>query len=408
MISIGGIGCCLIDIIYRNVDFLDKKHDILFSSCKNRKGLIPGSLVFKHDLEEHTGLSIEQILHQVTHGEYPETENLGGPGIIAMIHASQLMVHKESISLSYEGVVGNDHYGKLIKKHLEESSIHHILHEKEGATPTTIVLSDPYFNEGVGERSFINTIGVASQYTPSMVSNSLLSQDIVFFGGTALMPLIHDNLSLLIDKAKYSNSFVCVTTVYDYRAEQRSHLEPWPLVDEEVYRSIDLLIMDAQEAIRISNCLTIDLAILFFKDKGVGSTIITHGHHPVVAYASSTVFKEMSISEYPISKRISEELSSQKHGQGDTTGCGDNFAGGVIASIAAQANSNGFKAIDIVQAISWGVCSGGYSCLHTGGMFVESSKGEKIQLLIPFVKDYMQQIHYEESVNTDPLLKWKK
>ena len=206
-------------------------------------------------------------------------------------------------------------------------------------------------------------------------------------------------------KQKKNNSFVCVTTVYDFRAEQHAPQAPWPLVDNEGYQSIDLLIMDAQEAKRISNCNTIESAIIFFKDKGVGATIITHGQYPVVAYASSPMYKRQDIGEFPISDRIYKELAALKCPLGDTTGCGDNFAGGVLASVASQATVHGFSNIDIVQAISWGVCSGGYTCLHTGGMFVERFKGEKLSLLMPYVRDYLKQINYEEPLTFDSLLK---
>jgi len=53
----------------------------------------------------------------------------------------------------------------------------------------------------------------------------------------------------------------------------------------------------------------------------------------------------------PVSQAIRNEL---KNFSGvDTTGCGDNFTGGVIASIVNQL-STGKRKLDLKEACSWG------------------------------------------------------
>jgi sugar/nucleoside kinase (ribokinase family) len=61
-------------------------------------------------------------------------------------------------------------------------------------TPSTIVLSDPDFDHGHGERVFINSIGAAWSYLPDNLNDDFFASDVVVFGGTALVPAIHDNL----------------------------------------------------------------------------------------------------------------------------------------------------------------------------------------------------------------------
>jgi sugar/nucleoside kinase (ribokinase family) len=76
---------------------------------------------------------------------------------------------------------------------------------------------------------------------------------------------------------------------------------------------------------------------------------------------------------------------------GDTTGCGDNFAGGIIASIALQINEKKTD-LDIISAISWAVASGGFACSYIGGTFFESYPGEKLERIADFRIDYLKQI----------------
>jgi hypothetical protein len=71
----------------------------------------------------------------------------------------------------------------------------------EKPSPFTDVYSDPLFNNGHGERTFVNNIGVASDYHPAMLPEDFFKSDIVCFGGTALVPVIHNNLTRLLKRA---------------------------------------------------------------------------------------------------------------------------------------------------------------------------------------------------------------
>jgi sugar/nucleoside kinase (ribokinase family) len=92
----------------------------------------------------------------------------------------------------------------------------------------------------------------------------------------------------------------------------------------------------------------------------------------------------------PVSEAISEELN--KNHSGDTTGCGDNFAGGAIASLVLQLQ-NGSTKIDLKEAASWGIVSGGFSCFYMGGTFHQKEPGEKRQQITPYYEAYLKQIN---------------
>lgn len=77
--------------------------------------------------------------------------------------------------------------------------------------------------------------------------------------------------------------------------------------------------------------------------------------------------------------------------KGDTTGCGDNFAGGVIASVVRQIYS-GRKVLDMSDACRWGVVNGGFACFYTGGTYYEDEPGEKSGKLQSLYKDYCRQL----------------
>jgi sugar/nucleoside kinase (ribokinase family) len=91
----------------------------------------------------------------------------------------------------------------------------------------------------------------------------------------------------------------------------------------------------------------------------------------------------------PVSRKVIDELKNA-HG-GDTTGCGDNFVGGVIASVVTQLQ-NGNKHPDIREACCWGVVSGGFACFYMGGTYFEEKPGEKRAKMEPYYDAYTKQI----------------
>ena len=129
---------------------------------------------------------------------------------------------------------------------------------------------------------------------------------------------------------------------------------------------------DLEEALRLSGKENLDDAMKFFEDKGTGAVIITCGAQNVHLFSQGTLFKKLEHTTLPVSSLATEKLKTDN--SGDTTGCGDNFAGGVLASFANQVQKE-LKNKDIIEACSWGIVSGGATCFYMGGMFQEKQNG---------------------------------
>ncbi len=389
-IRINGVGCCLLDFLYSRVDFNSKAFQTLSSKKRGDGGLSPGKLVFMSDLENFSGLEGSEIIKRLTRNRSYDTVNIGGPSIVSLIHAAQLLCDQAEVI--YIGTIGKDHAGNIIRNALVELPLNVLLHVSERPTPATHVLSDANYEDGRGERTFINTIGAAMDMESEMLNDNFYNADICALGGTALVPKIHDQLDNILSRAKKAGALTLVNTVYDFRNEQKAPDEPWPLVhDPGSYSLIDILLMDREEAIRISGCDSAEDMVKFFQDSGVGSYIITNGPYPVYYYSGSSLFSRKTSGTLPVSELLHDELRNQKSTIADTTGCGDNFTGGIIASMAWQIKAGKNKKLDILEAAAWGVVSGGFAGFYLGGCYKEEAPGEKFEKIQPYFDAYIEQ-----------------
>lgn len=387
-VTISGLGCALADYLYTGISF----HSAAFQNSLSRKtgdgGLSPGKLVFTEELEKFAGKPYPEILNELTGGKPADSFNIGGPGLVSMIHVSQLL-NNIGINVRFYGITGKDETACRIFSLLERTPLDISYYRTESMKPTphTDVLSDPGYDNGHGERTFINNIGAAWDFLPDIIDESFFGSDIVCFGGTALVPRIHDILTELLHKAKKRRCITVVNTVYDFRNEKEHPWHPWPLVDKDGFNLIDLLIMDREEALKISGESSMDGAARFFKESGVSSFVITNGAEPFVAYSDGRVFNRMGLSMWP----VSEKVATYTNRPGDTTGCGDNFTGGLIASLAEQLSGKNTGQVDMYEALSWAVASGGFTCFYIGGTYYETSPGEKRRQIEEYRQTWLKQ-----------------
>jgi len=391
-VTISGVGCSLIDYLYTNVDFDSDSFRRYSSVAVGDGGLSPGKLVFSDEFEKFSGVDFHRALRDCTGGKEPETLNLGGPAIVALINAAQLL-HDTDSRFNFYGAMADDESGHHIVQILKGLPVntdnYRIL---EGETPTTVVLSDPSYHEGSGERTFINTIGVAGSITPDDLGDHFFDAEIVLFGGTGLMPQVHDGLTGLSRKAQANDCLTIVNTVFDFRSEKNAPDKRWPLGEsDETYENIDLLIVDREEGMRMSGTATPGASLRWFRDHGVDSAIVTCGAQNYHLYSGGRYFTELELQELPVSKQIRADIDSGAVSPGDTTGCGDNFVGGVLASVAEQYESGG--SISLLEAASWGVASGGQACLYIGGTYIEGHPGEKRALIERYYEHYRRQVN---------------
>ena len=389
--TIAGTGCGLLDYIYGQVDF----ESAAFQRCRSKThgdgGLEPGKLSFTEDFEAFTGRDLDATLAEITAGKPVDAVNIGGPSIVAMIHAAQIL-DPARFAIRYVGAVGDDDEGAELRRQLARTPLGNAtsaeLIVKSERTPRTVVLSDPRFDHGRGERSFINTIGTAGQLAEDDLDAAFFAADLVAFGGTAITPGLHNRLDRLLARARKNGAFTVVNTVYDFHAQQQNPTGRWPLgASDDGYRLTDLLLTDLEEALRLSGSETLDDALAFFIAQGVGAVIVTNGSRDVALRIGSERYKPCAASRLPVSQAIVAELAAHPERKGDTTGCGDNFVGGVIADVARQLEA-GAAQIDLSEAIAWGAVSGGLACFSFGGVHYESQPGEKRTMMAPYLASY--------------------
>jgi sugar/nucleoside kinase (ribokinase family) len=387
-IRVAGVGCCLMDRIYGHVDFQSAAFAPYLSKKAGDGGLVPGALEFEEGFEKFTGRKFADLLPVITGGQPADKENIGGPCMVALINAAQL-THDIS-QVRFYGCHGDDAVGHSLVDALQKTPVDltHYREEKGSETASTVVFSDPDYDEGHGERIFVNTIGASWRYRPDELDASFYDADVVVFGGTAITPVIHEALDTLLPKAQEAGCLTVVNTVFDSLNEKRAPGQRWPLgSSDDGYRHIDLLITDREEALHLSGQATLPEALAFFRQMKVTAVAVTNGSKDIYLYADGGRFAPVAPMTIPVSAAVTAEL--KKGHRGDTTGCGDNFAGGVMASLIRQMHE-GVSAFDLREACRWGVVSGGFACFYYGGTFLESFPGEKLLLIQPYYDQYVK------------------
>ena len=401
-VIVSGVGCCLVDRIYDHIDFTSEAFSRVMSRKPGDGGLEPGKLEFEEEVERFTGKKFSDLLPTLTGGRQADKENIGGPCIVALIHAAQLA--QESAEVRFYGCRGEDEVGEHLLAALRRTpvSLSHYRTQPQAETASTVVLSDPDYDGGHGERTFVNTIGASWHYLPEELDDSFCDADICVFGGTAIVPRIHEGLTEMLQAAKAHGALTVVNTVYDSLSERKNPGGRWPLGrSDESYALTDLLIVDKEEALRLSGQTGIPQAVQFFIEKGAKAVLVTNGSRDVYLSAAGGVFGDIPLTTMPVSRAVTEEI--MRGHKGDSTGCGDNFAGGAIASLCMQMSlspdsSQGEgdrmadgRCLDLREACRWGIVSGGYACFYYGGTYFETRPGEKMQLIRPLYEQYLEQ-----------------
>lgn len=374
---ISGTGCALLDIIYNNVDFNSPAFAPFRSKTPGDGGIEPGKLVFTEELGNFCGRDYIEAVQAITQHNPPVAENIGGPSIVSLIHTAQLCFERD-IEVQFFGAIGNDEAGRAIFEKVSKTPLATNWKQTTRNTPFTHVLSDPRYDNGRGERAFVNNIGAAWEMAPDDLPGSFYSSNIVVFGATALVPHLHKHLTGLVQRAKSEGALVIINTVFDFLNEKNNPGAAWPLGEStETYSLADLLITDLEEAFRLTGKNTIHDAACGLIDLGTRAFLITRGAEPVLAYSDGRTFNRLELCEYAVSDAIVQQLRLHPEQKGDTTGCGDNFAGGAIASIAIQMMDKPGIAPDLSKACQWAIASGGFACFYVGGTWYESFPGEK-------------------------------
>ena len=121
--------------------------------------------------------------------------------------------------------------------------------------------------------------------------------------------------------------------------------------------------------------------------RGAGTVIITNGEQDGLVGSSGGLFPPTQSRAFKVHPRLGQILKTNPELFADTTGCGDNFLGGFLASLAWQ-KSRG-EQLNLDQALAWATSSGGFACLYPGGLYQEPEPGEKRSQILPLVNHYL-------------------
>ena len=271
--KISAIGCCLIDYLYHHESYSRSVFNESRSIASGDGGLLVGGLVFGEQLAEFTGLTFDTLLSRLIPHREEGIENIGGPAIISLIHAAQLL-YDSPHTFHFYGVGGDDVEYQLVQEHIAKTVIEPTFLVLEGEhTPTTYVLNDIHAHGGKGERTFVNLLGSAAHIIEADISDSAYQSDVVLFGGTALWPAFHSRIDQALRRAKAEGALTIVGTVFDFMNEYRSSSGRWPFGEESAYPFVDLLVCDALEAQRMSGEGDLERAAAYFDAAGVSAGI---------------------------------------------------------------------------------------------------------------------------------------
>ena len=406
-ITIAATGCVLADYLYSGIDFSTAAFRKLCSRAPGDGGLVPGGLVFGEEIERFANAPLDEVLRAVGAGRESDAVNLGGPAIVAICSCAQILSDEEA-SVSFFGASGEDDVGRFTREAVSRCGIkgarYKILRQ---ASPVTYVLSDQSAAAGQGERSFINVIGAGGEFGPEDLDESFFDADILLFGGTAIVPRLHDGLTELLERGKSLDRITVVTTVYDFRSQRENPHARWPMGrSDDSYRSIDLLMVDREEALRLSGCGAPEEALDFFRRRGVGACLITNGAAEVLLFSRGELFAPAEL-RLPVSAEVCRRLE-RADGPRDTTGCGDNFAGGVLSGIALQLRRGASPQLDLTTACALGIVNGGLACFYLGGAKVEGSPGERRGAVAELYAAYRRQLSAASLLPVEGLFpEWK-
>jgi sugar/nucleoside kinase (ribokinase family) len=123
--------------------------------------------------------------------------------------------------------------------------------------------------------------------------------------------------------------------------------------------------------------------------------IVTRGRQPLVFAAAKTgsgLFKAAGLQSLEVCEKINRELAEHPKHRGDTTGCGDNFTGQVIAGLGEALAAGKQNGIDLRELIIPAIAAGGFACFFIGGAYYEKEQGEKRRMLEPYIEACRRQL----------------
>ncbi|MBU4511190.1 carbohydrate kinase family protein [bacterium] len=387
--KIVGIGCCVIDYIYQGIDFAQKPISEYISE-DNINGLVFGEATLIKHLESHFNKSIDTILREIV-GDKKYKRSLGGVAIATLIGALQLL-NDETFNIKFYVNLPINNDGKYMFQEIQRTLLKtDKISFKNGTSAITYILCGTTA-KNEGSRTFIGEPHADKkiQLTMNQLDEEFYESDIAVFSCIQWEQGINKNFSTVLKKCKKNQCLTIVGTANDLLMRGK---EKWILGDSnDVYQHIDIIIFNKDEALYYSGKQSLKEAIIYYKNNtNLEGFLITDGTNPVYVYGRGRIC-EFFDGFVKTAHIIDEEKIKKNLPLGDTIGCGDNFVGGIVASVAQQLN-NSKSSIDLVKACILGNLSGGLTSTITGGIFKEKYHGEKKDLVKKYLGVYLKSLN---------------
>jgi sugar/nucleoside kinase (ribokinase family) len=386
---ISAVGCCVLDALYQVPPGAgEARMARVLSRVHGDGGLVRGAAVLRRALEAYAGRPVEELAAEIAGGAPPSLK-LGGVAAAAAIAAAQLL-SGEGIEVRLYGNLSDDRDGALVRRLLARTPVSTAhMGTRPGRFPRTVILNDRDA-QGHGERSFICETGTsdALAMAPEELDHEFFESEVTLFSAMWWEPRLHADLTHLLQECKRAGSVTVVSTAFDpARGPVRSR---WALGDsDEAYRHVDVLVMDRAEALLHSGEAELGRALDFYRRAGVGACVVTQGVEPVHCWSRGTTFRPTD-GQLPIPAGILRDKAAGALPTGDSVGCGDNFAGAVVASIALQLRRG--RGLSLPEAVVLGNLAGGIASTHAGGVLDERHPGEKRALVERYRGPYLDQL----------------
>mmetsp|Transcript_7928 Transcript_7928/g.10449 ORF Transcript_7928/g.10449 Transcript_7928/m.10449 type:complete len:372 (-) Transcript_7928:122-1237(-) len=265
-------------------------------------------------------------------------------------HSNGVLVRPPSVDFTFHSSIGADSFGSILLSRLFQAGVKPSLPkvQKGKASGACLVLT------GAKDRAFVTYQGPVEELTlEELDREQLISSSHVHIGGFYNCYGLHSGLSELLAEIQSAGGTTSLTPQWDAS-------EKWAGLDG-LYPSIDVLIMNEDEAEHISKHRNHHEAISYFLQKGVKVVVVTLGKDGSMAgikhHGKEIIYKGTS-------KKVEKLV--------DTTGAGDAFCAGFLFGWKVTGN--------ISDALELGAACGA-CCVSKFGASVAPTHGELLSLL---------------------------
>lgn len=203
------------------------------------------------------------------------------------------------------GMVGRDTNGDAILDALEKAGIASDVRRSDKPTTSTVVLV-----QASGDRSFLHRPGASRDVTPDMLTFDVPGYSHFHLANPFSLPAIRSAGDVVMSQAKKAGLTTSLDTAWDAKGRWIEDIGP-------CLPYTDLLFVNESEAKMLTGTDDASLAIRILREHGANDVVLKIGARGCIVFAGN---QEWRVPGFNVEVK-------------DTTGAGDCFAGGFLASL---------------------------------------------------------------------------